>query len=232
MGGPVGLSGGYDTTVSDGRRQSLESIWRGCGEIVTRRDAPGSGLLFVDDFPFARGDCPQVGMNETDSRFPLAHIRPWSDPIVDVRGHDPRSAYVERYWLGVIGPTATWIMRRLADRFDLEPDGFSIDLAHTATSMGLSFRDGATSPFGRALHRCVMFGLAQQRSDGYSVRRRLPTVAQRHLKRLPDDVRAAHDEWARRTHSIDRCGLERCLTDAGVAPATAAIAVEAAARAA
>ena len=128
-----------------------------------------------------------------------AMIRPWVDPIVDRRGHDPRSAYVERYWLGVIGPTATWIMRRFADEFDDRPDGFSLDLEHTASTMGLSFSKGHNSPFGKALHRCVMFGLAQPPSDGLAVRRRFPSVARRHLSRLPADLQSTHDEWARRT---------------------------------
>ena len=158
-----------------------------------------------------------------------ATIRPWVDPTVDARGHDPRSAYVERYWLSVIGPTATWIMRRFAERFDAEPAGFTLDLGHTATSMGLSFAKGSNSPFGRALHRCVMFGLAQPLSDGFAVRRKFPTVAQRHLKRLPADVQAAHDEWARRTISLDRAELARRLVEAGIAPAAAAAASEAAA---
>lgn len=30
----------------------------------------------------------------------------WHDPIVDERGYEPRSGYVERFWLPVIGPTA------------------------------------------------------------------------------------------------------------------------------
>jgi hypothetical protein len=145
-----------------------------------------------------------------------AVIRPWADPVVDARGHDPRSAYVERYWLGVIGPTATWIVRRLADRFDEQPDGFSLDLDHTATAMGLSFTKGANSPFGKALHRCVMFGLAQPLSDGFAVRRRFPSVAHRHLKRLPDDLRSEHDEWARRTTHIDRRDVEQRLVEAGL----------------
>ena len=138
-----------------------------------------------------------------------AMIRPWVDPIVDARGHDPRSAYVERYWLGVIGPTATWIMRRLADEFDRAPSGFSLDLEHTASTMGLSFSKGHNSPFGKALHRCVMFGLAQPLSDGFAVRRRFPSVAQRHLKRLPADLQATHDEWARRTVHLDQTEIER-----------------------
>lgn len=33
-------------------------------------------------------------------------VRPWIDPVVDEHGHDPRSRYVERFWLGVLGPTA------------------------------------------------------------------------------------------------------------------------------
>ncbi len=156
-----------------------------------------------------------------------ATIRPWVDPIVDERGHDPRSAYVERYWLGVIGPTATWIMRRIADEFDRQPSGFSLDLDHTATSMGLSFTKGHNSPFGKALHRCVMFGLAQPISDGLVVRRRFPTVAQRHLKRLPDDVRTEHEDWARRTTRIDRSEIERRLVEAGISPRAAARAFEA-----
>lgn len=160
-----------------------------------------------------------------------ATIRPWVDPTVDARGHDPRSAYVERYWLGVIGPTATWIMRRFAECFDAEPTGFTLDLDHTATSMGLSFAKGSNSPFGKALHRCVMFGLAQPLSDGFAVRRRFPTVAQRHLKRLPDDVQQEHDEWARRTVRIDHRDLERRLVDAGLTPRAAVRACEAAAKA-
>lgn len=161
-----------------------------------------------------------------------AAIRPWADPVVDARGHDPRSAYVERFWLSVIGPTATWIMRRFADEFDDAPDGFTLDLAHAATSMGLSFAKGHNSPFGKALHRCVMFGLAQPTSDGFAVRRMFPTVAQRHLKRLPDDMRSTHEEWARRSIRLDRRDIERRLVEAGVPPQAAARASEAAALAA
>jgi len=156
-----------------------------------------------------------------------ATIRPWADPVVDARGHDPRSAYVERFWLSVIGPTAMWIMRRFADEFDRAPDGFELDLDHAATSMGLSFAKGRNSPFGKALHRCVMFGLAQPLSDGFAVRRRFPTVAQRHLQRLPDDLRATHDDWARRMVRPDRPDLERRLLEAGVPAGAVARAYEA-----
>ena len=34
-------------------------------------------------------------------------VRPWPDPVIDALGHDPRSAYVEQYWLGILGPSST-----------------------------------------------------------------------------------------------------------------------------
>ena len=122
-------------------------------------------------------------------------IRPWIDPLVDEIGHDPRSLYVERFWLGVLGPTATWVLRRLTAGLADHHDGYCIDLASTAKAMGLSFNPGRSSPFSKALQRCTMFGLAHQTSDGFAVRRRIPTVAHRHLRRMPDSVRDEHDRW-------------------------------------
>lgn len=159
---------------------------------------------------------------------PVVTIRPWIDPVVDARGVDPRSAYVERFWLGVLGPTATWIMRRFAEEFDEQPDGFSIDLRATASAMGLSFSRGGRSPFGRAIQRCVMFGLAQPMSDGFGVRRRLPQVAKRHLDRLPPDIQQAHESWARTTVRLELHDLEQRLISAGIPPRTAVSASEAA----
>lgn len=122
-------------------------------------------------------------------------ITPWVDPVVDPIGHDPRSAYVERFWLSTLGPTATWLLRRLVDGFDEHPDGYVLDLTVTAMSLGLTNNRGQSSPFAKAFNRCVMFGLAHQCSSGYVVRRRIPDVARRHLLRLPDELRQAHESW-------------------------------------
>jgi hypothetical protein len=130
-------------------------------------------------------------------------IRPWIDPLVDDNGHDPRSRYVEQFWLGVLGPTATWILRRLVAGLERHPSGYQLDLALTAKMMGLSYTAGRSSPFAKALQRCTMFGLAHQTSDGLAVRRRVPAVAHRHLRRMPDVVQVAHDEWERSSITID-----------------------------
>lgn len=122
-------------------------------------------------------------------------ITPWIDPLVDPVGHDPRSNYVERFWLSTLGPTATWLLRRLVDGFDEHADGYVLDLAVTAQSLGLTYSRGQSSPFVKAFNRCVMFGLAHHCSSGYVVRRRIPDVARRHLLRMPDELREAHEAW-------------------------------------
>lgn len=53
----------------------------------------------------ASGEAPQDEAATRDPTF-VVRIHPWFDPLVDESGHDPRSRYVERFWSGVLGPTA------------------------------------------------------------------------------------------------------------------------------
>lgn len=144
----------------------------------------------------AKPECiDPTGSDALDSA-PLITIRPWIDPVVDDRGHDPRSRYVEIFWLGVLGPTATWLLRRLASGLEVEPDGYELDLQLTAASMGLKFSPGKSSPFSRALQRCVMFGMAHPLpGGGLAVRRRIPPVGSRHLQRMPEQLQLDHAGW-------------------------------------
>ena len=48
----------------------------------------------------------------------VLQVRPWDDPNLHRDGHDPRSAYVERFWIAVLGPSAVWLLRLLAREFD------------------------------------------------------------------------------------------------------------------
>jgi hypothetical protein len=122
-------------------------------------------------------------------------VRPWHDPTVDSIGFDPRSRYLELFWLSILGPTTTLLMRRLADGFDAFPEGFELDVAGTAVSLGLQSAGPRSQAFPRALERCVLFGLARAHSHGLVVRRRVPPISQRYLARLPESLRAVHDEW-------------------------------------
>ena len=123
-------------------------------------------------------------------------IRPWPDGVIDALGHDPRSLYVERFWLGILGPSTTWLLRHLANGLDASPEGFDLDLAQTAQALGLGSKGGRHSPFMRALSRCCQFDVADARADGVlAVRRKLPPLNRRQILRLPPELAAAHQAW-------------------------------------
>jgi hypothetical protein len=171
----------------------------------------------------------------------LFAVMPWVDPN-DGDGYDPRSPYVEQFWLGLLGPTTTFLLRLLVDRLDEAPDGYELDVAQTATALGLTSM-GPNGPFARAFSRCVQFGLAQPHSHGLLVRRRVPPLSNRQVLRLPPGLQAKHrasiagaasEEAARRARHLaaalvdlgdDAERVERELQRLAVPPAVASSAV-------
>lgn len=125
-------------------------------------------------------------------------VEPWDDPVVDHLGHDPRSAYVEHFWLPILGPSTTLLLRRLAGVLDQQPEGAEVDLSTTAKALGLGTQGGKRSAFLRALDRSTQFGLAQQLgATRLAVRRRVPPLTQRQVVRLPKALQTDHGEWAK-----------------------------------
>src|SRR4051812_33578658 len=132
----------------------------------------------------------------TDPTTDALLIKPWPDPVIDRLGHDPRSPYVEQFWLGVLGPSTTWLLRRIAAGLERSPAGFYLPLMETARALGLGDKGGRNSPFMRALGRCCQFGLAQVPDDAtLAVRRNLPPLNRRQLARLPEALQDAHRAW-------------------------------------
>jgi len=126
-------------------------------------------------------------------------VRPWSDPVLDDIGHDPRSPYVERFWLAVLGPSSTFFLRHVVERFDDAPHGFDLDLAACAAAIGLGIRQTRTAAFPRTVTRCCQFGAARLATPTtLEVRRRLAPLNKRQLNRLPEPLRNEHDDWLRR----------------------------------
>ena len=171
-------------------------------------------------------------------------VVPWSDPVVEAVGYEARSGYVELFWLNVLGPSATWILRRLAAGFDTFPGGYELDLPSTASALGLSFSDKPNNPFTRALRRCVWFGIAQPLQGGLAVRQMLPPVSRHQLARMPIELQKAHEAWIKEgeeknstaqqqratalaqvmlSHGDDALLIESQLIAARVAPGIAAV---------
>jgi hypothetical protein len=130
---------------------------------------------------------------------PTLTVRPWADAVIDELGHDPRSPYVERFWLGVLGPSATWFVRRLASGLEASPGGFELDTNAMAGELGLGTRGGKHSPFVRTVDRCCRFGVAELVSPGtLRVRRKLPPLTRAQLARLPGQLQDEHGAWVAR----------------------------------
>lgn len=152
-------------------------------------------------------------MHQSLSSSPLGHgdmlrVTAWVDPVVDLNGHPVNDPYIEMFWLPVLGPTATWLFRRLVSGVLDNNDGFfDIDMGELARSIGVAHTNGRHNPFARALQRCTMFGVAQtialQPVQTVAVRRFLPTLAQRHLHRLPEQLQIAHHDWMHVPTTVD-----------------------------
>lgn len=128
----------------------------------------------------------------------LLRVVPWHDPVVDERGHPTNGDYVEWFWLPVLGPTATWLTRRLAAHAACDADGSLVDLADLAASLGVVWQPDHDGPFSRALTRCIMFGACAPVAESPStlaVRLAMPQLPARHLTRLPTVLRELHGEW-------------------------------------
>ncbi|MHB1138061.1 MAG: hypothetical protein ACYC2O_03835, partial [Microthrixaceae bacterium] len=120
----------------------------------------------------------------------------WYDPGLALDGFALCSPYVERYWLGVLGPSAIVLLRRLARGLDERPDGFQISLADTARAIGLGRGTGRQAPISRTIERACMFSAMRRVSaTEVHVRTHLPRLTPRQLARLPLAVRNSHGPW-------------------------------------
>ena len=137
----------------------------------------------------------------TSSRDQLV-VMPWRDPLIERLGRDALGDYVELFWLGVLGPTATWLLRRLAVIAVAHPEGHRVDLPALASALGLGWDSNRANAFGRALQRLMMFGMARKVDDAVAVRTVVPPLSVRHLARLPEHLQRAHALWSDTDNTI------------------------------
>ena len=72
----------------------------------------------------------------------------------------------------ILGPTSTWLYRRLAMGLLVEEE-FEVDLVDLAVSLGLGEGMGKQSPMARAIQRLIRFGAAEAHCQRLLVRRAL-----------------------------------------------------------
>lgn len=123
-------------------------------------------------------------------------VRAWEDPVLDHQGHDPRGAYTETFWLPLLGPSATFLARKLVHGLELDPDGFTMPADDTARALGLGAKAGRRSPFNRTLSRLAQFRLVHVGTDDVVLaRRRFPGLTRTQVSKLTPALKEAHDAW-------------------------------------
>jgi hypothetical protein len=132
-----------------------------------------------------------------DSATDFLAVRPWPDQVLDTHGLDPRSFYVERFWLPVLGPSVVLLLRLLAAGLEAQPGGFDLPVEDTARALGLGVRDGRNSPFIRTVNRCCQFRHAYVGDEhgNLLVRRRLPPLSRSQVLRLTTSLQDQHRAW-------------------------------------
>ena len=120
---------------------------------------------------------------------------PWTDNRKDAFGHDLRSAYVEQFWLGTLGPSTTWFLRHCAAVLEDTEDA-AVSLRETACALGIGFEGGARSAMVKTVARACRFRAARAvGSTTLAVRLQLPQLSHRQLQRLPASLQQRHEEY-------------------------------------
>ncbi len=132
------------------------------------------------------------------------HFRLQSRRVVSTRsGYDAQSAYVERFWLPVLGPSTTWLIRHLNIQLEHDGEGVLLDAALTARALGLGEHPGRHAPFVRAVRRAIDYDLVSvgERDDASPetevpllVRRLVPVLSKRLAERLPEQLARDHHQ--------------------------------------
>ena len=120
---------------------------------------------------------------------------PWIDHRTDASGHDPRSVYVEQFWLGTLGPSTTWFLRHCATLLD-DADSTVASLRETASTLGIGHEGGIRSAMMKTVARACRFRAARPvGSATLAIRLLLPQLSHRQLQRLPALQQRRHEEF-------------------------------------
>ena len=134
--------------------------------------------------------------------------------MVESSGFDALGPYVELFWLPVLGPSATLLLRRLASELRASPDGYDLELDVAARALGLGGVGGRRSPLRRAILRCTRYSVARHLGDDrLAVRRWLTALPERTSSAVAGAPSGAAPSVGSRGSL--RAGNARCRTPAG-----------------
>ncbi|MCE2855737.1 MAG: hypothetical protein LW606_08570 [Ilumatobacteraceae bacterium] len=134
----------------------------------------------------------------------LLNIRTWRHTPVS----DPRlctgDMYLETFWLGVLGPTATWLTRHLTKLLAVASSDdvagvVTIDVVELGARLGVSSQPTHDSVLSRAFNRLIMFNFAVPLYDSgmqcLAIRTIVPRIPDRLISRFHPVLRDEHNLW-------------------------------------
>lgn len=119
----------------------------------------------------------------------------WADETLAETGHDALSPYVETFWLPILGPTATWLLRRIELR---RRGGASVfNLNNLARELGVGTYTGWEGAMSKGFRRLMHFAIVAPIDGALAVHTHVPHLAGRQIARLPESLKKAHPPLAR-----------------------------------
>ena len=136
--------------------------------------------------------------HDDDARRNRVRGGPASRAVEDLGDRWPRSRRrsnpaSRKFWLPILGPSTTWLLRHLAVHLDVCPDrGCARCLEHRSSPSASVSRTGKHAPFMRTVTRAIDFRgwpvWLDQAASKYGAFLPAP-LARRHLLRLPESLR-------------------------------------------
>jgi hypothetical protein len=136
----------------------------------------------------------------------------WVDPLLDKLGHDPRSRYVERFWLPVLGPSTIVFLRHCADHLDQAGASptIELELETIARHLGIGHKGGRNSALTRTILRSCRFGAARAgRGNNLELRRGVPPLNRTQVNHLPDQLQTEHRHFVEHHPRNDEATVDR-----------------------
>lgn len=128
----------------------------------------------------------------------LIVVLKWPDRVVETLGYSMDAEYVETFWLPIIGPTATWLARRLA-QIAANNEPTEVPLIPLAAAIGIAdAKLGKNDTLSKAITRLRVFGIVRFLDDPIRVpkleaRTHLAPLTYAQAQRLPSHLRAVLD---------------------------------------
>jgi hypothetical protein len=113
-----------------------------------------------------------------------------------------RSPYIERFWLGILGPSATWLLRIVLAEIEQRDAPISFTSAILASRVGLADNTSWNSPLSRSIRRLIDFKIAKQSGAGHvSVSKYIPPLSLRQIGVLTADEKILHSRYLDRLNN-------------------------------